>query len=561
MTGASNGLLEIRIRRAFDACGMTGRDYRIDDRLVTVAQVEIKVAVTLDAELVTDVRPGRPDHVAVKTPEEAESRLAGHADRAIAEDTGIRARLEDSLAKLPLQWLEPDRAPLALARLPQTYSLEQVCPDCSGKGTLMCGTCRGEGRIRCEACAGTGEVRRRCETCNGTGQNTCQVCHGNGTVSRQVQDPPMTVNCPACGGRGMIGETRCWRCNGSGRILEAPPPRLVRETCTACGGTGRSGMCHACRGNGVIVNVCAKCGGTGEVRCPTCGGAGEVGCRTCERTGWLTATIAADIRAKGRVAVGVVGAVADEQENIRDLYAELLADGAIAPALESVEQTDTGATARYRADIPFEAVSVTVDGQDRRLTQIGKSGRVGRRAPILDGRLKSLQAEIEATSTAQALPALRRLAALPLGEALLARQDADGGALATIADFASPEALQNLSSAVGRLRAAVRGRFDRGLWAAFTLVAPPAAVALSVAGVRAIGVDERPAFFALAFGPYLVLFAWMALHVRGIARRRALERRSGLPRRLLKGGWLPYLALLAALALSMALPIPFLEPR
>ncbi len=68
-----------------------------------------------------------------------------------------------------------------------SYTRQEVCPDCSGKGQ------------------------------SGTGSRTCPGCRGSGKVGQSSGRLQFSSTCPQCGGRGEIGR-KCSRCGAEGRV-------------------------------------------------------------------------------------------------------------------------------------------------------------------------------------------------------------------------------------------------------------------------------------------------------------------------------------------------------
>lgn len=142
---------------------------------------------------------------------------------------------------------------------------EVLCKACLGKGYPICTICKGKGKISkpnpeaagtptkpCEACGGTGfEQHAKCAACSGKGKLFFQVPRpGGGGAARpgrnQPRPPPVTVNCPFCGGDGE-GPPLCPQCRGKGYV----------------GSTKNASPCPACAGTGKLFTPCSVCGGRG----------------------------------------------------------------------------------------------------------------------------------------------------------------------------------------------------------------------------------------------------------------------------------------------------------
>lgn len=86
------------------------------------------------------------------------------------------------------------------------------------------------------------------------------------------QDLRKGLLCPACSGRGKIGNRKCQDCNGSG---------FMQAKCTKCFGTGyidSNELCPKCQQRQYPRKNCRTCQGTGIVKqtCPSCNGRGQV---------------------------------------------------------------------------------------------------------------------------------------------------------------------------------------------------------------------------------------------------------------------------------------------
>lgn len=128
-----------------------------------------------------------------------------------------------------------------------------------------------KGFINCPDCGGSGLIHEpyveMCGTCFGTGQinQQCSICNGLGYFEEQVP-------CGACGGSGFFEAT-------------GPEGEPIQEPCGACGGSGSSPeqrQCDTCQGSGAIQVPCELCAGTGhietinEITCATCNGTGKI---------------------------------------------------------------------------------------------------------------------------------------------------------------------------------------------------------------------------------------------------------------------------------------------
>jgi len=91
---------------------------------------------------------------------------------------------------------------ISLFILPISYTYEEICPKCQGKGIVTCETCGGSGKCWicegdgiidymppgsqwCAACQGTG----RCYTCGGSGLHACGECRGTGLLIHWMYTP------------------------------------------------------------------------------------------------------------------------------------------------------------------------------------------------------------------------------------------------------------------------------------------------------------------------------------------------------------------------------------
>jgi hypothetical protein len=89
----------------------------------------------------------------------------------------------------------------------------------------------------------------------------CRKCQGTGTY-------PTEKSCGNCGGDGHLTETiACKGCGGDGRFI---------ETCTDCNGHGHTVGTSKRTEYRTEVQACAKCGGSGALRCACCGGSRQV---------------------------------------------------------------------------------------------------------------------------------------------------------------------------------------------------------------------------------------------------------------------------------------------
>lgn len=128
------------------------------------------------------------------------------------------------------------------------------------KGFINCPDCGGSGVIHeshfdaCGICFGTGQIDQQCSTCNGLGYFEEQV------------------PCGACGGSGFFEAT-------------GPEGEPIQEPCGTCGGSGSSPeqrQCDTCQGSGAIQVPCDSCAGTGNIEttndrtCETCNGTGKI---------------------------------------------------------------------------------------------------------------------------------------------------------------------------------------------------------------------------------------------------------------------------------------------
>lgn len=176
----------------------------------------------------------------------------------------------------------------------QGYLTEMGCIQCGGKGYIgvtPCTGCGGTGRqeIVCPTCKGEGTVMQRgkkaeCPTCKGTGKPVCPACEGSGKV--KVPNPEAfkgrTNPCPACDATGRLIE-KCALCGGTGemrvserRSAHSSDRRYTTVPCYYCKGAGKAPpQCKKCQGTGIYNNeMCPRCYGTGQefIPCPLCRG-------------------------------------------------------------------------------------------------------------------------------------------------------------------------------------------------------------------------------------------------------------------------------------------------
>lgn len=75
-----------------------------------------------------------------------------------------------------------------------------------------------------------GAKKIKCPDCNGSGYDEsvsnleimCNTCSGSGKIYQVVQDEEDTNKCPACKGKGYIGNflfnSPCYTCNQTGKV-------------------------------------------------------------------------------------------------------------------------------------------------------------------------------------------------------------------------------------------------------------------------------------------------------------------------------------------------------
>ena len=160
-----------------------------------------------------------------------------------------------------------------------------VCPKCLGERTIACSKCKGKGKVTVEVV---------CPRCKGKKQD-CPICptphpwETTGPVQAREEPGPGVRVSPPPGYRyrGIPGTVRCPACNGTGRkAAKSYGPFRTRGGCARCGGTGEKRCPNHCK-DGVV--VCTRCGNKGKVTakknclgcegkkgvtCPVCGGSG-----------------------------------------------------------------------------------------------------------------------------------------------------------------------------------------------------------------------------------------------------------------------------------------------
>jgi hypothetical protein len=194
-------------------------------------------------------------------------------------------------------------------------SLERgPCGACGMKGDVPCPDC-GAAKVPCAECSARGATEAGCLDCAGTGTLHCLLC------------VPADAKCARCGGGSRV---QCARCGGKGSAVLACRNCSARGrvVCRHCSGSGKS-TCAGCvglgwkmetRGSRVEQLRCAKCDGSGAMKCPKggdgalvcpkctggkrttqpctgCGAKGQAACRSCGELGWRAAEALAGLLA------------------------------------------------------------------------------------------------------------------------------------------------------------------------------------------------------------------------------------------------------------------------
>lgn len=186
-----------------------------------------------------------------------------------------------------------------------------ACPGCSGLGNVGCPSCGGsdgcpnckdgnlyyEGgrKVKCRLCTGG---KSKCVACNNSLKTSCKACSGSGKSARDcIACTAGRLPCPAAGAASSDAEPCTWCAD-----------QKIVANCGGCAGAGYSG-CDDCFGS--TRDMCARCGGTGEIRmvfddgtvasntkCGVCSGKGFSRCAAC-KGGKLACD---ECQGKGRVA-------------------------------------------------------------------------------------------------------------------------------------------------------------------------------------------------------------------------------------------------------------------
>ena len=153
----------------------------------------------------------------------------------------------------------------------EVESQQQICPSCSGSGTIWHSE-------TCPSCGGTGWIDMGEDPITGIPMTEqCPMCYGTG-----IQD--WTETCPTCDGTGYVsgggggGETyvECSNCNGTGVV-----DSWISESCPECGGSGWMDEIDPETGDPIPI-MCQTCMGSGfinmetSISCPICSGTGHV---------------------------------------------------------------------------------------------------------------------------------------------------------------------------------------------------------------------------------------------------------------------------------------------
>ncbi|MHC4504976.1 MAG: C-type lectin domain-containing protein, partial [Planctomycetota bacterium] len=94
------------------------------------------------------------------------------------------------------------------------------------------------------------------------------------TAEAEETPSRVDVDCPACGGDGLVSTTGCPACDADGYD--------GASSCTTCSATGRTAYnCFACVGGGSVLAggkqvECGLCGGKGKPPCPACRSTGKI---------------------------------------------------------------------------------------------------------------------------------------------------------------------------------------------------------------------------------------------------------------------------------------------
>lgn len=123
---------------------------------------------------------------------------------------------------------------------------------------IDCPFCGGTGllqEIGCSACEAAGwKLGEQCNKCGARGKvrHNCLLCEGRGSVTRGGKE----VTCPRCKGKGKLP---CVACRGAGKLKRPNPERLSRPTapCPHCAGTGFESevKCLRCSGRGKLASA------------------------------------------------------------------------------------------------------------------------------------------------------------------------------------------------------------------------------------------------------------------------------------------------------------------
>jgi molecular chaperone DnaJ len=75
--------------------------------------------------------------------------------------------------------------------------------------------------------------RKDCPACEGRGwkspggSRACKVCRGEGEITATKRNKKEVVECPGCGGKGILDKTDCEKCEGKGRVLYRVQRRIT----------------------------------------------------------------------------------------------------------------------------------------------------------------------------------------------------------------------------------------------------------------------------------------------------------------------------------------------
>lgn len=105
----------------------------------------------------------------------------------------------------------------------KTFTEQDICPQCSGKGQAPCPVCSGRGQAPCSKCRGS--AYSPCMMCRGTGRvqtpgganDLCTYCKGQGKMACDLCQARGYVSCTNCGASGAV---QCNNCHATGKIAQ-----------------------------------------------------------------------------------------------------------------------------------------------------------------------------------------------------------------------------------------------------------------------------------------------------------------------------------------------------